>query len=133
MDTPFAVLVSAVTALVVAYLTIRVEQKRLYAEFKTERSVEAALKEFLGLPRYPYRSFPMIQHHIGGFDENELRQHLVRAGAVRFAAADGTEMWALLHRVKVEFRKGQWKLKEAPDRPPNESLFPCAFSDSSNK
>ena len=75
MDAPITALVGAISGLVVSYLTIRLERERLHAEFKAERSVEAALTAFLGLPQHPYRSFPMIQHHIGGFEENELRQH----------------------------------------------------------
>ena len=133
MDAPSIALAGAITGLVVSYLTIRFERERLHAEFKTERSVEAALTAFLGLPQHPYRSFPMIQHHIGEFEENELRQHLVRAEAVRFAAADGTEMWAPLQRVESEFQEGRWKLRAAPKRPPNESLFPGAFTDSADK
>jgi hypothetical protein len=44
------------------------------------------------------RTFEEIEKRIGGFEANELRQILVRAGAVRFRSRDGTELWGLLER-----------------------------------
>lgn len=103
------------------------QRERLKAEFAVEESVEAALRHFLGL-HLPYRSFQMIRHHIGGFQSNELRQLLVRAGAVRFMAADGTEMWALRERVADDFKHGRWKLDDSPlNKESTEDLFPGAF------
>ena len=68
---------------------IQMQRDRLATEFATEVSVESALKHFLEIYELPYRSFPMIKHHIGGFDPNELRRLLVRTGSVRFIAAVG--------------------------------------------
>ena len=73
---------------------LRAQKARLETEFATEESAEAAIRHLLELHHLPYRSFPMIRHHIGGFEANELRRLLVRAGAVRFMAADGTGLWA---------------------------------------
>lgn len=113
---------------------LRHQKERLEAEFGIEESVESALRYFLGLHDLPYRSFQMIQHHIGGFESNELRRLLVRSGAVRFKAADGTEMWALLERVKEEFEVGRWQLRESPrNKVPPEQLFPGLFSDKSER
>lgn len=104
------------------------QRRILKAEFGTEESVEAALRHFLDIPTLPYRSFPMIRHHIGGFESNELRRLLVRAGAVRFMAQDGTEMWALWKNVSDQFKAGRRKLSEAPRNKVEDSeLFPCAF------
>lgn len=106
------------------------QRKRLAEEFGVERSVESALRHFLGLYQLPYRSFQMIRHHIGGFENNELRKHLVRAGAVRFIAADGTELWALRENVVDQFKHSQWKHPDAPlNKPAAHELFPLAFND----
>ena len=107
------------------------QRERLKAEFRVEESVEAALRHFLSIdPKY--RSFQMIQHHIGGFESNELRRHLVGAGAVRFMAADGTEMWALRERVGDEFQLGRWRLTDAPSNKVSASeLFPGALEEGS--
>ena len=118
---------AAVAALAVSLIAARQARKQLRGEFGTQLSAEAALRTFLSLDEKPYRSFPMIQHHIGGFSSNELRRLLVRAGAARFIAADGTEMWALVSRVEQQFRSGRWQLKESPGRPDDSSLFPGAF------
>lgn len=112
---------------------IRLQRERLQREFATEDSVEIALKHFLELYNLPYRSFPMIRHHIGGFEPNELRKLLVRAGAVRFMAADGTELWALRKRVADDFKRGRWKHKDSPyNKTPENELFPGAFEDQSH-
>jgi len=57
------------------------QRERLRAEFATEYSAEAALKQFLEVSGVNYRSFPMIRHHLGGLEPNDLRRLLVRAGA----------------------------------------------------
>lgn len=107
------------------------ERQALLAEFGTEQSVEAALSHYLGISKLPYRSFPMIRHHLGGFESNELRQLLVRAGAVRFMAADGTELWALRDRVAEDYRRSRWKHPDSPlNKVTEDQLFPGAFKDS---
>ena len=42
--------------------------------------------------------FTLLGTLIGGFEEDELRKILVRAGAVREYHNDGTEWWYLLSR-----------------------------------
>jgi hypothetical protein len=144
--------IAAIASIFVAILTIREQRSKLFAELEfqrkkfelelasqhqkliaehaTELSVAQALGHLLSLSNVPYRSFPMIQHHIGGFAPNQLRQRLVRAGAVRFMAADGTELWALVSRVENDFKYSRWKHPESPQNkvPPSE-LFPAALGD----
>lgn len=111
---------------------VQLQQDRLATEFATEESVETALKHFLEIYELPYRSFPMIKHHIGGFEPNELRRLLVRTGAVRFMAADGTEVWALRERVPDDFKMSRWKHNNSPmNKVPESELFPGAFNDPS--
>jgi hypothetical protein len=112
---------------------IKKQRARLEAEFATENSAEIALHHLLALHHLPYRSFPMIRHHIGGFESNELRKLLVRAGAVRFMAAGGTELWALRERVLEDFKISRWQHSETPqNKVPESELFPGAFKDSSH-
>lgn len=137
----YSALAAAFGAIVAAVISYRIQKKklehefeaqskRLATEFATEESVEAALKHFLELSELPYRSFQMIRHHIGGFEANELRRLLVRSGAVRFMAADGSEMWALRERVPEQFKIGRWKLDESPrNKTPEDDLFPKALGD----
>lgn len=125
--------IGAAASICVSLLANWVIWARYRAEFATELSVEAAIRHFLSLHHLRYRSFPMIRHHLGGFSSNELRRSLVRAGAVRFMAADGTELWALRSRVKRDFQESQWKHPESPLRKvPLSELFPGAFEDSND-
>ena len=106
------------------------QREKLRAEYATETSVEKALQHMLSIHELPYRSFPMIRHQIGGFQPNELRKLLVRSRAVRFMAADGTELWALVSRVEEDFKYSRWKHPESPrNRVPDSELFPSAFKD----
>lgn len=129
-----AALVAGIVAIITSLLTQAVQAwlqaKKMASEYKTLDAAEAAIRHFLSLGDRPYRSFPMIQHYIGGFERNELRRMLVRSGAVRFMAADGTEMWALLDRVSGKFQLGGWKLGTAPTREGFEytELFPAKFT-----
>ena len=109
---------------------IKTQRSKLAAEYAVQTSIEAALLQLLSLEDLRYRSFAMIRHQIGGFESNELRRHLVRTGAVRFMAADGTEMWALTKRVPEEFQLGHWRLRTAPlNKTPDAQLFPAALGD----
>ena len=106
------------------------QRAQLQTEHAIELSVEKALQHMLSIYELPYRSFQMIRHHIGGFDANELRRLLVRAGAVRFMAADGAELWALVSQVEDDFKYGRWKLTESPrNKVSAYELFPGAFNE----
>ena len=128
---PFvSAIVAALASLAVSILATRSQWARLQTEFATERSAEFAIRHLLQLDQLPYRSFQMIRHHIGGFEANELRRLLVRAGAVRFMAADGTELWALRERVKEDYQRSRWKHPESPrNKVATSDLFPGAFAD----
>ena len=84
--------------------TIRFNREKLQREFQLEFATEAALKALLSAGEYKMRSFRRIKHHLPGFaDDNDLRLHLIRAGAVCFAGepgneAAGDEMWGLLEK-----------------------------------
>ena len=43
--------------------------------------------------QYAGRSFDVLKKHLGGFEEDELRKILVRAGAILVFRDDGTEWW----------------------------------------
>jgi len=87
-----AVIVAALTG----YITFRVQEERLKKELKTEFMAEKVAKDLLSNERWTKRSFEEIKKRLGGFEDNELRKILVRAGAVRFEGGDGTELWGLI-------------------------------------
>jgi hypothetical protein len=66
-------IIAALAATLATILTHCAQTARLRAEFGTEQSAEAAIRQLLELNRLPYRSFQMIRHHIGGFESNEPR------------------------------------------------------------
>ena len=90
---------SGVIALVVATLTsaagFLLQRERLRQELRTEFMAEQALVALLTHPDWTLRSFAAIRRKVGGFEENDLRQLLIRAGALRFERRDGEEMWGL--------------------------------------
>ena len=60
---------------------------------------EEAIRALLNHEDWKLRSFEAIKRRVKGFDDKELRQLLVRAGAVAFErGADGEEMWGLRDR-----------------------------------
>ena len=65
---------------------------------KSEYMAEQAAQHFLSHKGYTDRSFELIRKRLGGFEEDELRRILVRAGAVRYIRKDGSEWWRLLSR-----------------------------------
>jgi hypothetical protein len=65
---------------------------------KTEHMAEKTAQHYLDHKGYRDRSFELLSKRLGGFEGNELRKILVRAGAVRYIRKDGSEWWRLLSR-----------------------------------
>lgn len=91
-----AVEVSAITGLVTSLHTV----KRLGRELMLDMQSEAIDTKLLQSPKWRLSMFKTLNYHILGFEEDELRQVLIRAGAVRSADAQGVETWGLLERVE---------------------------------
>lgn len=89
--TASALVVSRVTSLV----TSKQQAERLRAELRAQFMAEEAIQKLLRRPSYKKRSFTQIQRRLRGFSDTELRQLLVRAGAVSFDGPDGSELWGL--------------------------------------
>ncbi len=72
---------------------------------KTEHMAEKTAQFFLSHKGYTDRSFDLLSKRLGGFEDNELRRILVRAGAVRYIRDDGSEWWRLLSRSSEAIAK----------------------------
>lgn len=70
-----------------------------HEQHKTEYMAEETARHFLSHRGYTDRSFEVLQKHLGGFADDELRKILVRAGAIRTYREDGSEWWRLLSRM----------------------------------
>ncbi len=98
--------VSAIVAFIVARrnadaaesrLRIELQQaeSRLRQEFAMESSLEVAVKTLMS-KGYALRSFSLIRFHLRGFDDDTLRQLLIRSGCICFTVIDRVEYWGLL-------------------------------------
>lgn len=76
-----------------------IEKEKLRLANKTDFMAEETAKHFLNHHKYTDRSFDTLKKHLGGFEDNELRKILVRAGAIREFRKDGSEWWRLLSRM----------------------------------
>lgn len=103
METALFTLAGTVVGGLITYFLqhqrFRQELRMLREENKTEFIAESTAKHFLNHKSYTDRSFETLKKHLGGFDDNELRKILVRAGAIRTYRDDGTEWWRLLTRM----------------------------------
>ncbi len=77
----------------------------LREQYKTDFMAEETARHFLNHKSYTDRSFDTLQKHLGGFNEDELRKILVRAGAIRIYREDDTEWWRLLNRMDEYIEK----------------------------
>ena len=84
MEWIFGILGAVIVAYVTAQFTARRERDNLRQELKLEYSIETAIIQLLGKQGWKQRSIKAIKRHIRGFADDELRQYLVRAGAVAF-------------------------------------------------
>lgn len=65
---------------------------------RTEFMAEETARALLSHKGFTDRSFEALQRALGGFEDNELRKILVRAGAMRIYRDDGSEWWRLVAR-----------------------------------
>jgi hypothetical protein len=82
---------------------LRVQQET----HKVEYMAEETARHFLGHKAYTDRSFETLRNHLGGFEDDELRKILVRAGAIRVFREDGSEWWRLLSRMEEYIERKQ--------------------------
>lgn len=101
------VLTSVIVAAMTAIATFLIQERKLRRDFeldrhrlRTEFMAEQVARQLLESEKWQKRSFDAIKRRLGGFDDDELRKILVRAGAVRFEGAKGEELWGLLNRNK---------------------------------
>lgn len=136
-----AIAISALVSLMVAIPTSLLAVMKHISERTLTRRSELAIRRLLGSswrikfpfffflskPPSPFVPFRLIQHHIGGYPADELRQLLVRGGALRFADINMVEYWALLSRIPRCERRALWcvPVPANPGPPPSE-LFPLA-------
>lgn len=73
-------------------------QQRIRREYLLQFRAETVAKALLSHRQWRLRTFATIKHHLGGFNDDELRRILVQAGAVRFVDAQGIEVWGLIDR-----------------------------------
>ena len=109
-----AILLTAGVSLVVAAATaigtfviqksrFKKEFERDYQGIRTQQTAEDITRQLLEWKKYPQRKFTTIQHFLKGFEDNELRKILIRAGAVSFDGEDTggkIEYWGLIERNK---------------------------------
>ena len=99
------VIVPAVVALFISWVANRHQEKRLRREFKLQESAEKAVSSLLSHEKWTMRSFKEIEGKLSGaFSEKQLRQILVRAGAISFKGTDGEELWGLLDKNKRQLQ-----------------------------
>jgi hypothetical protein len=98
-------IVSLIGFIITYYTAIRrervdkqIEELKDLLENKELHAAEAVARRLMEDKEWPLRSFRIIKHHLGGFEDNELRKILVRAGAVRFTSEDDVEIWGLLEK-----------------------------------
>jgi len=98
MELLTTILIAFVTALLTGVVSFLVQERKLRTDLRTEFMAEEAVKRLLKSPKWQKRSFEEISKRLGGFQGNELRKLLVRAGAVRFTGEAEQELWGLVER-----------------------------------
>ena len=98
MELLASLLTSLAGGSIAGYLTFVLKATELQKKWQFQDNAERVVLGLLSREEWTLRSFKVIQHHLGGFTETELRKLLVRAGAIRFKSKSGLEIWGLLSR-----------------------------------
>lgn len=98
-----AAFVAALVSLIVSIPGVVLSIFRYRNDNYLARRTEQAVRSLLTL-NGPFVPFRIIAHHVGGYSSSQLRQILVRSGALRFADQNMVEHWALLDSLSREQR-----------------------------
>lgn len=94
-------------------------------EEKPVFSAEALVHELLSDRRWQLASLEQIAQYVGGYKDDELRQLLVRAGALQFGTGSGPEeLWGLLERNRRKLTPDIIKAALPEDTPKSKLLKP---------
>jgi ubiquinone biosynthesis protein UbiJ len=106
-----SVVVSSTVSIFMAERTARREFERDIQRVRTEFMAERVARELLSDSRWKKRSFKQIERTLGGFQGDDLRRILVRAGAIRFFHRRNggieEEFWGLRERIQQEIEKAE--------------------------
>ncbi len=102
-------LIAGTVSLLTTYATTKMNYEALRREYQLTDATQRVIRRLLSDSRFKKRKFSTIQHHLRGFSDDVLRQHLVSAGAVAFTnKTSGDELWGLIELVEDEvFPKSQ--------------------------
>ena len=112
--------ISLITALLTSVGSYLVMRHRLQREFKLQYRAETVARKLLNHPTWRWRTFKIIKHHLGGFEDEELRKILVQAGAVKFETKVGDEIWGLYDRVGSILEGNRYPVIDRPFSVDNE-------------
>ena len=92
---------------ILQFIKFKQEIHQLKMNHKTEFMAEDTAIHFLSHKGYTDRSFETLRERLGGFEDDELRKILVRAGAVRVfkEGKEPEEWWRLLSRMDEYIEK----------------------------
>lgn len=93
------VITAIITSLLATGSALFLARQKMEREYRLQFRSETIIRKLLSHEQWALRSFDVIKHHIGGFEDDALRQLLVQAGALRFEAK-GKEMWGLFERTQ---------------------------------
>jgi hypothetical protein len=94
-------LIGAIAGAAIAGFCAYVAQERkLRKDNELQDHARSVVSRVLNHPNWRLRTFTIIRHHLGGFDDDELRKLLVRSGALRWMSKSGYELWGLAERNK---------------------------------
>ena len=99
LSTLLGALVGGCISLLLTRQQLRNQLRVLQEQHKVEYMAEETARHFLSHKSFTDRSFDTLRNHLGGFEDDELRKILVRAGAIRVYRDDGSEWWRLLSRM----------------------------------
>lgn len=77
------------------------KREELQRKYQLDDAIDAQIETLFKDARWERRSFKAIRKAIGGYDkdQDELRRHLVRVGAIRSGQIGDDEYWALAAAV----------------------------------
>jgi hypothetical protein len=92
-------------------VTLWLGMQKIRREHLLEHRSENLVRKLLSHNKWRLRTFKTIQHHVAGFEDDELRKILIRAGALRFTDAEGIEIWGLMER-NMDLVEGEYGTRQ---------------------
>ncbi len=106
-----AAILTAIATLLIAVISALLSLASVWTTIRLNNRTNKIIRILLKQSKSRFVPFYILSHHVGGFEDDELRKLLLAVGAVRVADVNNVEYWVLLSRLTNNEIGNLWRIE----------------------